>query len=71
MCSVCRMTPCRSGCPNAPEPKPVHRCDKCGFGIYEGDLYLDSPKGYVCEICIKDMSSMEMIELLGENLKTA
>ena len=49
MCSVCRRNPCAAGCPNAEEPKPIHICKECGYGIYEGDHYYDGPDGYYCE----------------------
>lgn len=71
MCDMCRMIPCHPRCPNASEPVPVHRCDKCGEGIFEGDKYFDSQEGYVCKECLNDMSSDEVLELLGESLATA
>lgn len=71
MCSVCMSRPCHPRCPNAPEPKPVHTCDKCGYGIFEGDKFLDGPEGYICKECIDDMTADEILEMLGENLRTA
>ena len=70
MCSVCRRNPCAAGCPNAEEPKPIHICKECGYGIYEGDHYYDGPDGYYCEECLEDMSVKELVELLGDELKT-
>lgn len=71
MCSVCRRDPCAAGCPNADEPIQKHVCSMCGYGIYEGDRYYDGPKGYYCEDCLVDMSLEELVELMGEELKTA
>ncbi len=71
MCKVCRMIPCNPRCPNAPEPKPKYECSKCGYGIYAGDKYLDGPEGYVCKECLDDMTSGELLEMLGESLATA
>lgn len=48
MCSMCLSIPCHPRCPNAPEAVPVHRCGKCGEGIFEGDKYFDSQEGYIC-----------------------
>lgn len=71
MCEVCRMIPCHSSCPNATELVPIYRCMECGSGIFEGDKYLDGPKGYVCEECLEDMATEEILEMLGESLATA
>lgn len=71
MCSVCMRVPCHPRCPNAPEPVPIYRCGKCGEGIFEGDKYYDSQKGYICEECLDDMSSGELLELVGESLASA
>lgn len=40
-------------------------------GIFEGDKYYDSQKGYICEECLDDMSSGELLELVGESLASA
>lgn len=71
MCSVCMSIPCHPRCPNAPEPVPVHKCEKCGEGIFEGDKYFNGQEGYICEECLDDMSSSELLELVGESLATA
>lgn len=71
MCAECRMTICSSRCPNAPEPKAVYTCSRCGYGIFEGDSFYDGPEGYVCECCIEEMSSKEFMEMIGEQMKTA
>lgn len=71
MCSVCRQTPCNPSCPNAPEPIPVHTCVECGFGIYAGDKFWDSPNGPVCEDCLDDMAAETILTMLGESVETA
>lgn len=71
MCSVCLRVPCHPRCPNTPELVSVHRCGKCGEGIFEGDRYFNSQEGYICEECLDDMSSSELLELVGESLAMA
>lgn len=71
MCSMCLSIPCHPRCPNAPESVAVHRCYKCGVGIFEGEKYLDSSKGQICEDCLDDMTVEEWLELLGESLAIA
>lgn len=71
MCSICMQTPCHPRCPNAPDLLPVYRCGKCSERIFEGDRYFESQEGYICEDCLNDMSSEELLELLGEDLVTA
>lgn len=71
MCNICKQTPCHMRCPNASEPKPVYRCAKCGYGIYEEDKYFDSPDGKICMDCMDEMSVSEILELFGERLATA
>lgn len=71
MCSMCLSLPCHPRCPNAPEPVAVHRCYKCGVGIFDGEKYLDSPIGQICEDCLDDMTADEWLELFGESLAIA
>ncbi|PWM78363.1 MAG: hypothetical protein DBY41_08860 [Clostridium sp.] len=71
MCSVCMSNPCHPRCPNAPEPEPVYTCNKCGYGIFDGDKFFDGPEGYICEECLDDMTSDEILEMFGEKLQTA
>lgn len=70
MCGVCHMTPCPSGCPNAPEPEPLDTCSVCGDGIYEGDVYCDGEYGSICASCIEEIGAYELLEALGVELKT-
>ena len=71
MCAECSSTYCYSRCPNAPEPKIVHVCVKCGYGIEEGDLFWDSPEGKICKECVEDMSAEEILSPCGECLTEA
>lgn len=71
MCDMCRMTPCHPRCPNAQEPKKEYECCICGYGLFKGDKYLYGLEGYVCKECLDDMTSGELLEMLGESLETA
>lgn len=71
MCSMCLSTPCHPGCPNAPEPVAVYECCKCSEGIFDGDKYLDTSEGRICEGCLDEMTVEELLELFGESLATA
>lgn len=71
MCSMCMTSPCAPGCPNAPEPVPIYTCDKCGYGIFDGDKFFDSPEGYICNDCLEDMTTQELLKLCEIELKTA
>lgn len=68
MRSMCLSIPCHPRCPNAPEPIAVHRCCKCGAGIFEGEKYLDASEGQICEDRLDDMTVDEWLELFGESL---
>ena len=71
MCRICMSVPCHPRCPNAPEPVPVLKCDKCGEGIFEGDRYYISAVGNVCENCLDDMTANELLMFENESLETA
>lgn len=71
MCNVCFMTPCHSGCPNAPESTPIFRCCRCKEEIFEGEQYLCLPNGELCEACLEDMTVNEFLEFTGEKLSRA
>jgi hypothetical protein len=49
----------------------VYECGRCGYGIYEGEEFFDSPEGYICKDCIEDMTVTEFMELMGEKFSTA
>ena len=67
MCEICRSTPCRFQCPNAPEPTPVFQCCRCEESIFEGEQYLCLPDGPLCETCLEDMT----VFVLKENAELA
>ncbi len=71
MCEICLSTPCRSQCPNAPEPTPVLQCSRCEEDIFEGEQYLCLPDGPLCETCLEDMTVYEFLEFTGEQLLRA
>ena len=48
------MTFCPQGCPNYPEPIPVHYCSECKSGIYDGDTYYKIEGKKYCIDCIDD-----------------
>lgn len=70
MCAVCRQYPCHSRCPNAPEPEPIKICCQCEGGLFEGEKYFKSPDGPICEECLHDMNGTDLLEMLGETMKT-
>lgn len=57
MCRECGLNPCRSSCPNAPEPEIVFVCSGCGEYIYDGDYYWDLLGEQFCENCIDNARS--------------
>lgn len=71
MCHECNLSICSSRCPNASEPEPVHKCRKCGDGIYEGDKFFESDEGEICEACMENMSLDEILALFEKQLETA
>lgn len=68
---MCFMTPCHPRCPNAPEPIAVRICSRCADGIMEGETYLDSEEGPICEGCLSEMTVKEYLAYVGEKLATA
>lgn len=51
MCEICRMSPCHSRCPNAPDT-PVCKCEICGENIYAGEVMYVIEGENICENCI-------------------
>jgi hypothetical protein len=45
----------------------------CCEGIFDGEIYWDSPDGPICEDCFCDMDGKDVLDLcgFGESLKTA
>lgn len=72
MCDICLRTPCHSGCPNAPEPTAIYTCDRCSEPILADDKYLEEPDGdYLCENCLDNMTTLELLSELGIEIQTA
>lgn len=59
MCECCKTSPCLHGCPNEDEPNPIHKCDHCKNGIYEGDKFItywrSCSKYIYCEDCYMEV----------------
>lgn len=70
MCSICHMSRCPSGCPNAPDPPAVTTCVRCGEPITPGNEYARIGGLDYCESCIDDMPLCQLIPLLGWEWKT-
>lgn len=71
MCDICRSVPCLAGCPNAPDPPAVYACDDCGEGIVPGDEYAEIDGRYYHLDCLENMSTRELLELVGVDTRTA
>ena len=71
MCSICRCDPCDPRCPNAPDPKPKYTCSGCGYGIYDGDQYLDNGETKICRECLEDMSLDELLTIFDATMTEA
>lgn len=71
MCEICRKMPCDSRCPNAPDPLPVYACAKCGSDIFGGEIFYDSPEGPICMDCMDSMTTIDILELIGEKCSVA
>ena len=71
MCSMCLSTPCHPRCPNAPGPVPVLECAACHEGIFEGEKYLKTEEGPMCEDCVEELSVTDLMELVGVEFSTA
>ena len=46
-------------------------CDRCGEDILEGDGYIDIENNKICEFCIEDMTTKEVVELFGFQFEEA
>ena len=50
---------------------PVFICESCKEGIYDGDEYVDIDGMYHHLYCIEDLSTRELLSLLGFSVHTA
>lgn len=71
MCSICLTSPCHPRCPNASDQVAVKTCSRCTEGIWEGEEYMDSDNGPICEECLAEMTVKEYLDFVGEGLNTA
>ena len=65
MCDIYRSTPCHVLCPNAEHPPKVYTCSLCSDDIRVGDEYVETKDGYYHFECIDNLTTREIIELLG------
>ena len=69
MCEICKRTPCLSLCPNYTQPKASHYCSSCGYGISEGEEYIENIDGeYRHYDCFHGMR--DLLEWLGYKIRT-
>ena len=71
MCSICHMSPCPAGCPNAPDPPGVTTCVRCGEAVRVGEEYARIDGLDYCKDCIEDMPYSELVELMGGEWRSA
>lgn len=65
MCEYCMSYPHIPGCPAEPEPKSVHTCALCGWGIYEDEEFYQINGQYYHDVCLEDMGVPNILGLLG------
>lgn len=70
MCTECRMSPCHPNCPNA-VPDGMFECASCGEVIEYGTEYVEIGDHKYCFCCIDNMTTNELIEAFGGDVKTA
>lgn len=69
MCEICKHTPCLITCPNYIPPSAKHYCSSCGYGIYDGEEYIENQNGECRHYeCFHGMR--ELLEWLGYKIKT-
>lgn len=65
MCSICGVTPCLTGCPNAPLPKVVCQCKFCKEDIVDGDEMVELDGESYHEDCFSDATMTLLFERFG------
>ena len=70
-CPECHCIPHLPGCPNAPEPIPVHTCKRCKDGIYVGDEFFDIDGTYYHTECLEDMTIYDVLDMFGYSCEVA
>ena len=70
MCELCLQNPCIDPrCPNYRPTKAKYYCSSCGYGIIDGDEYIQNQDGeYRHYDCFHGMR--DLLEWLGFDIKT-
>lgn len=71
MCEICLHSPCLSGCPNAPDPPTVWKCEYCGESIVVGDEYVEIDGDHYHRECAQDEAYELLLEKCGAKEGTA
>ncbi len=71
MCSECLQYPCHPRCPNAPEPRAIHKCAYCDEGIIAGDEMVEYGGNYYHADCIREMTIGELAEVFDFKITEA
>lgn len=69
MCEICLHDPCVPGCPNYQEQRCVFRCSICGYGITEGEEYIENGGDIIHFDCIPSLRWL--LNWLGYEIKEA
>ena len=67
MCDLCYCSPCREGCPNAPEPPVFAKCKVCGEPIYFDDAYYEINGRNYCEACVQECYRIAEVDYYERN----
>ena len=70
MCELCLHHPCMRGCPNE-TIETASICSRCRTDIEVGASYLDLDGRTICEECLEEMPTGELLSLFGYSLQTA
>ena len=65
MCCECHMSRCPAGCPNAPDPPQVYRCEHCREAIRQGEYYAEINESRYHEECFADCAEDILLEKFG------
>lgn len=57
--------------PEPPERKPIHECLCCEDGICADERYIETSDGYICGLCLDEMTVSDVLEQLNVEVKTA
>ena len=65
ICLNCHIGSCDPRCPEAPEPKPIGRCCRCGGPVYPGERAYRADLDLLCEGCATPEEIAEMLNWDG------